>query len=184
MRKNVSKIVLLFLPLAFLLASCTALQPVSKSKRPSYSNNRKPSNTQRKTTTTKETALRRNIVSYAKRWKGVKYKYGGKDPKGFDCSGFTSYVYRKFDLNITPSSKVQATKGRKIPLSRANAGDLVFFSKTGKGAVSHVAMVVSNEKEGLTVIHCTSSKGVMVQNVSRSNYWRPKMLYARNVIDY
>jgi len=172
---NASKLLLLLCSLAFLLGSCTALQPINRSEKPSYT---------RKSTTSGSSSLRRNIANYAKKWKGVKYRYGGKDPKGFDCSGFTSYVYQKFDVNVTPSSKVQATQGHKVSIGKAQTGDLVFFSKTGRGSVSHVALVVSNKREeGLVVIHSTSSKGVIVQNISRSSYWKPKMLFARNVLD-
>ena len=172
---NVSKSLLLLCCLAFLMGSCTALQPINRSEKPSYTRKSSPSTS---------SSLRKNVANYAKKWKGVKYKYGGKDPKGFDCSGFTSYVYRKFDVQVTPSSKVQAKTGHKVALSRARTGDLVFFSKTGRGAVSHVALVVSNQKnEGLVVIHSTSSKGVIVQNISKSSYWKPKMLFARNVLD-
>ena len=172
---NVSKSIILLCSLAFLMGSCTALQPINRSEKPSYT---------RKSTPSSNSSLRNNVANYAKKWRGVKYKYGGKDPKGFDCSGFTSYVYRKFDVNVTPSSKVQATQGQRVSLGKARTGDLVFFSKTGRGAVSHVALVVSNRREeGLVVIHSTSSRGVIVENISRSSYWKPKMLFARDVLD-
>jgi cell wall-associated NlpC family hydrolase len=57
---------------------------------------------------------------------------------------------------------------------------LIFFGKNGK--VSHVAMVVSNTYEGISVVHSTTSKGVMVQNITKSTYWKPKILFARDVI--
>lgn len=168
---------MLFATLAFLLSSCTALQPVSRSGERTTDR----SSTSRKAP--EDSSLRSSITRYAKKYKGVKYKYAGKDPKGFDCSGFTSYVLNKFDVRVSPSSRAQAQTGRKIPFSKARAGDLVFFSKNGRGSVSHVALVVSNQREGLVVIHSTTSRGVMVQNITQSSYWKPKMLFARNVID-
>ena len=50
--------------------------------------------------------LRKDLAQYARQFKGVRYKYAGKTPKtGFDCSGFTSYVYREFDIVVSPGSK-------------------------------------------------------------------------------
>lgn len=127
--------------------------------------------------------LRKDIRRYARRYKGSRYKYAGADPKGFDCSGFTSYVLKKFDVKVSRSSKVQATEGRKISLRRARPGDLLFFSKSGRGKPSHVALVIDNRSDGLIVVHSTTSRGVIEENISQSTYWKPKLLFARDVID-
>jgi len=136
------------------------------------------------TATTKEdatTQLRKDVAQSSKQYVGTKYKYAGKTPKtGFDCSGFTSYVYEQFELELSSSSSAQATQGKEVPLSDVKAGDLVFFGK--KGRITHVAMVISNTKEGINVIHSTTSKGVMIQNISTSKYWKPKIMFARDVI--
>jgi cell wall-associated NlpC family hydrolase len=68
-------------------------------------------------------------------------------------------------------------------LSSSKTGDLVFFSKYGKGGrVTHVAMVVDNNKEGVFVIHATRSGGIVVDNLTTNKYWKPKFLYAKDVI--
>ena len=128
-----------------------------------------------------KTQLRKDIAQYAKRFKGVRYKYAGKTPKtGFDCSGFTSYVYRKFDIIVSPGSKYQAQLGKKKSLKNARAGDLLFFGKRGK--VTHVALITKNSNAGIEVVHATSSRGVMEQNVTQSSYWKPKIMFARDVL--
>lgn len=136
------------------------------------------------TTTTKEdatTRLRKDVTQHSKQYVGTRYKYAGKAPKtGFDCSGFTSYVYSQFDVDLSSSSSTQATQGSKVSIEDVKAGDLVFFGRKGK--ITHVAMVVSNTKEGISVIHSTSSKGVIIQNISTSKYWKPKIMFARDVI--
>jgi cell wall-associated NlpC family hydrolase len=130
----------------------------------------------------RELQLREDIVSYAKEQLGKRYKYAGRTPKqGFDCSGFTYYVMENFDIRLSPSSRAQEDQGRPIDVSKAKAGDLIFFRRSKKGAVFHVALVVSNNKEGLTVIHSTS-RGVVVDNISRSSYWQPKISTARDVV--
>lgn len=160
MNHNVSKLVLLLCGL-FLITNCGI-----------FKNNEKHEDA--------TTKLRTDVSKYGQKYVGVKYKYAGKTPKGFDCSGFTSYVMKEFDVAVSSSSKHQAQQGKKIPLTKVKAGDLVFFGKRGK--VTHVALVVSNKSDGITVVHATSSKGVMVQNISKSKYWKPKILFARDVI--
>jgi len=132
-------------------------------------------------TLTREDRLRTDIISYAKQFVGTKYVYAGKDPRGFDCSGFTSYVMKEFDVSLSSSSRMQEDQGRSISVSDALAGDLIFFRREKRGRVFHVALVVSNTREGLKVIHSTN-RGVVVDNISHNSYWKPKISTARRVI--
>ncbi len=130
---------------------------------------------------TSDKKIREDVVNFAKKQVGTKYKYAGSDPKsGFDCSGFTCYVMTHYDVLLSRTSSAQSGEGKNIPVSKARTGDLVFFGSGGK--VSHVALVVSNDSKGLIVVHSTSSKGVIVQNISESSYWKPKILWARDII--
>jgi cell wall-associated NlpC family hydrolase len=125
--------------------------------------------------------LREWVAGYAQNFVGVPYRYAGGTPKsGFDCSGFTSYIFREFDLSISPCSSTQSKQGREIALSQALPGDLVFFGYRGR--VTHVAMVVEQTPEGVVCVHSTSSRGVVVENVSNSKYWKSKILFARDAI--
>lgn len=133
---------------------------------------------------TKEDRLRADIVDYAREFVGTKYRYAGKDPKGFDCSGFTWYVFREFDVELSASSRLQAEQGKSLrSVSDARPGDLVFFSKgeKGRGKINHVGLVVSNDSGGLKVIHSTS-RGVIIDSVYESSYWRTRVLEARSVL--
>ena len=125
--------------------------------------------------------LRSNIVEEAKKYVGIPYQYGGKKPNGFDCSGLTSYVLKKNKISIADGSFNQAKQGRRVALSQTKAGDLVFFGRNGK--VNHVAMVLSNQRNTINVIHSTSGKGVLVEDILASSYWKQRLLYARNVIE-
>lgn len=154
------------------LASCTATKTTT-STTTSKEDNTKDALT--------KAQLRSEISKECEEYLGTKYKYAGKTPStGFDCSGFTSYVYDQFNINLSPSSKNQAVQGKAVMLSKVKPGDLVFFGNDGE--ITHVAMVVSNTKEGITVAHSTTSKGVMIQNISNSKYWKPKILFARDII--
>lgn len=130
----------------------------------------------------KEYRFRLDVVDYAKEQLGTKYTYAGRSPKkGFDCSGFTHYVMDNFKVPLSTSSRAQENQGKKIKVSEAKPGDLIFFRRSKNGAVFHVALVVSNEREGLTVIHSTS-RGVVIDNISKSSYWRPKISTARDIL--
>jgi len=131
----------------------------------------------------KESSLRSDIATYAQKFKGTKYRDAGKTPStGFDCSGFTSYVMKQFNISLSPSSREQANQGRSKPLNNARPGDLVFFRRSASQPVFHVAMVVSNDKNGLRVIHSTTSRGVVVDDLLQSPYWKPKIDQVRDVV--
>ncbi|PSR11746.1 MAG: hydrolase [Bacteroidetes bacterium] len=141
-------------------------------------------NTPANSTTRSDNQLRNNIVEFALNQKGARYKYAGRNPKtGFDCSGFTHYVFAEFNVNLTPVSRAQEAECRKIPLKNAQTGDLVFFRKSKAGSVFHVALVVSNDASGITVVHSTSSRGVISENITTSSYWRSKVTTACDVLN-
>jgi len=155
------------------MSACHSLRPVSSS----------PSRSSSKTTKSASSSvsqLRKDITKYALRQEGAKYKYGAKGPNRFDCSGFTVYVYTANDVDLPSGSYNQARLGKKVALKKAKPGDLVFFGKGGK--VNHVALIIRNSSEGLEVIHSTSSRGVIQENLSKSSYWKSRILYARNII--
>ena len=136
-----------------------------------------------KSSISKEDQLRSDVLTYARKYVGSKYRYGGTDPKsGFDCSGFTYFVMKEFDIALNRSSRSQESNGRSIKVSEAKAGDLLFFRRSRSGNVFHVALVVSNDRNGLKVIHSTSSRGVIIDNITHSSYWKPKVSTARRVI--
>lgn len=128
-------------------------------------------------------SLRSDVVDYAKRFLGSRYVYAGRDAAtGFDCSGFTHFVMKNFDIDISACSRTQSAQGKKVLLKDSKPGDLVFFRRSSRSRISHVAMVVANDHRGIFIIHSTS-RGVVVDNLMESKYWRPKIYMARDVAD-
>ena len=87
-------------------------------------------------------ALRQSVVDFAAQFLGTPYVYGGSTPSGFDCSGFTSYVYKNTVRSIARTSSEQRNTTTNISMDELKPGDLVFF---GSGnTVSHVGIYVGN----------------------------------------
>lgn len=129
----------------------------------------------------KESATRDEIVLDALKYTGRTYKYGGKSPEtGFDCSGFTSFVFNQHGIPVSGPSHQQATQGKQKKQTNLLPGDLVFFGEEDK--ISHVAIVASNNKNELEVVHSTTSAGVKIDNISQSEYWQSKFLFGIDVI--
>lgn len=125
--------------------------------------------------------FRQDIAGYAQNYLGLRYRKAGTSPKtGFDCSGFTNFVLAEFGVSVSTSSTTQSRQGLKVPLNEVQPGDLIFFGS--KSRVQHVAMVIEKTKEGIFCVHSTCSRGIIVENILASKYWRPKILFARDVI--
>ena len=112
---------------------------------------------------------RYSIVKTAEKYLGVRYKFGGMDPKGFDCSGYSSYVYKVNGYLIPHSAQQQFANGRRIGIKKAKPGDLVFFRTSG-WKISHVAIYMGDYK----FIHAPSrGKSVSFDDI-RKDYWRKR----------
>jgi len=131
---------------------------------------------------TPTTDQRAEVIAFAEKYLGTKYKYAGSDPSGFDCSGFTSYVMDNFDVNLDRTSSAQSNNGAAVDVDEVQPGDLLFFRRSG-GKVFHVGIVYKNSPEGLFMIHSTNTRGVVIDNISVNSYWKPKLYRARNVLD-
>jgi cell wall-associated NlpC family hydrolase len=131
----------------------------------------------------RERQFRNEVTEYAKKYVGLPYVYASRNPeRGFDCSGFTHFVMKNFGVELSPSSSMQSLQGQSIPLAEVEPGDLVFFRHSSQGRVFHVAMVVSNDADGIRVIHATLSSGIAIDNIQQSSYWRRKIQTARRVL--
>lgn len=130
--------------------------------------------------------FRSSLIDYARTLLGRPYRSGGKKPaSGFDCSGFTGYVFRQFGIALPSCSKSQSTVGVKVQKDSAQAGDLVFFgrrTRKGRTSIYHAGIVASNEGGRLRVIHSATGEGVVVTDMSRPGYWRNHLVSVRRVI--
>lgn len=128
-----------------------------------------------------EDMIRDEIVLSAMKYTGRDYKPGGKSPDtGFDCSGFTSYIFSQNGIPLSGPSHKQATLGKQKSKSSLLPGDLVFFGNEDR--ISHVAIVASNKKEHLEIVHATTSAGVQIDNITDSEYWTDRYLFGVDIV--
>ena len=113
---------------------------------------------------------------------GARYRSGSKGPNTFDCSGFTSYVYGKMNIQIGASSRDQYARNIPITKSELQTGDLGFFTSPGSGrGVGHVGIVVDVNPNGtFSFIHASSREGVKVSQ-STDGYYARRYVGARRV---
>lgn len=118
----------------------------------------------------------KQILSFAAKFLGTPYVWGGTSPSpGFDCSGYTQYVFRNAGISLSRTSEQQFNNGVSVSRSDLRPGDLVFFHTYSSGA-SHVGIYVGNN----TMIN-SSNGGVSYEDMTNS-YWAPRYLGARRVI--
>jgi len=112
---------------------------------------------------------RGEIIRTAEKFIGTRYRYGGSDPRGFDCSGFTSYVFRQNGFVIPRGAGAQFESGKRVPINRAMPGDLVFFRISDSG-ISHVGIYAGDFR----FIHSPSTGKKVRYDDIRKDYWRTR----------
>ena len=119
------------------------------------------------------------IADYALQFLGSRYVYGGSSPSGFDCSGFTSYVYKQFGYSINRTASDQLKNGVAVSRGELQPGDLVMFKKgsTSKAA-THVGLYIGS---GQFIHASTATVGVIISSLSES-YYSTGFVGARRIV--
>lgn len=118
------------------------------------------------------------VVDEAMKHVGKAYVYGATGPNAFDCSGFTSYVYRQLGYNLNRVAADQANNGVYVEKSNLQPGDLVLFNNRGTSYIGHVGIYIGNNK----MVHAsTSSTGVIVTDLD-SGYYTERYAGARRIV--
>ena len=128
----------------------------------------------------------KDMVKFARKFYGTRYVRGGKKPGGFDCSGFTSYVFRNFGIILGATPASQAAQSVKVSNKDVKPGDLVFFTRSpGRNVIGHVGMVteVNPTTGAIKFIHATTKKGIMENTYPNDSYYRSRFLGARRVLN-
>jgi cell wall-associated NlpC family hydrolase len=119
-----------------------------------------------------ERRLGERAARLAPTWLGVPYRYAGTSPSGFDCSGFTRFVYGKLGVDLPHNAAAQYAVGRPVPRDRLEPGDLVFFHDLG-----HVGLYVGDDK----MIHAPQSGG-RVEVRRLAGHYGQRLVGARRLV--
>jgi murein DD-endopeptidase len=116
------------------------------------------------------------VVETALALRGVPYRNGGNDPKGFDCSGLVQYVFAQHGIALPRGVREQLQYGREVRLAGVERGDLIFFAITSKEP-SHVGVAVGGDE----FVHAPSSRGVVRVEKFSAPYWARRIVAIRRM---
>lgn len=119
-----------------------------------------------------------NVATDAYKYLGYRYVYGTAGPSTFDCSGFTSYLYKKYGVSLPRSSNSQGSFGTYVEKSNLIPGDILCFSNRKDRRINHVGVYVG---DGNFIHAATSKRGVVIDNLSE-NYYVNHYVTARRVV--
>lgn len=125
-----------------------------------------------------------NLLKFAYKFKGVPYRLGANGPHRFDCSGFTSYVYKEFGYKLARRASLQVHNGQKVERGNLKPGDLVFFGgRSNRGGIGHVGIITEVDDNGrdFYFIHASTHNGITV-NHSTNSYYKVRYRGACRVI--
>jgi len=112
----------------------------------------------------KKEYLRDSLIQYAQQFIGLPYIWGGSTPYGFDCSGYTQYVYRHFAKEIPRTPVGQVQLGTFVEINDAKKGDIVFYGYPYGNTYyyGHTALVYSNDGQGNVMVIHSILPGLMI----------------------
>ena len=120
-----------------------------------------------------------SIKSFGKNLLGIPYKYGGDTQSGFDCSGFTQYLFKRQGVPLPHNANMQSKLGDVISLDSSHTGDMIFFGRNNHA--SHAGVIYDNVNGKISIIHCVS-KGVAIDTEQFHNYWEEKVLCVKRIL--
>ena len=122
-----------------------------------------------------------SIVDFAKQYLGYPYVVAGKTPKsGFDCSGFTKYVYAEYGFSLGSTSASQKNAGTEVTREDMKPGDLIVFYNEEMSKVGHVGIYIGN---GDFVHAANPERGVVIDNINSNSYYNTRYICARRILD-
>jgi peptidoglycan endopeptidase LytE len=122
--------------------------------------------------------IRRDVITNSFALLGKPYRYGGMSPKGFDCSGFVSYIFKISGISLPHQSAGQYGKGIAVEKSKLITGDLVFFRTGGSKRINHVGIYIGDDR----FIHAASSRGIVTESL-KSKYYSKCYAGAKRIIE-
>jgi len=119
------------------------------------------------------------VVQFALTLQGIPYKYGSAvKEKGFDCSGFISYIFNNYKISVPRASKDYTNAGKTVSTLESKRGDIILFtgSDPKSGVVGHMGLITKNDNGLLQFIHVSSGNGGGVMVSKMNSYFMPRFV--------
>lgn len=124
------------------------------------------------------------LIDSGKELLGRRYRSRGPGGVMLDCSGFVGYVFSRLNIKLPRCSRDMANYTKSIKKKDVRPGDLLYFSGRRAGrTVGHVGMVVDVDGDDVTMIHSSTSRGIVIEKYNRSKYFAKRYLGAGRVAD-
>ena len=121
------------------------------------------------------------VASYARQFLGIKYVLGGKTPEsGFDCAGFTKYVYKNFGVTLGSIASAQNSIGADVAREDLKVGDLILFQNEEKTKIGHTGVYLGNGE----FFHAANpQRGVVIDNLNTMSYYNTRFVNAKRIVE-
>ena len=183
--KHLSSKIAVFTIVVFFLQACSATRAnrssgVATNETPAVTAKTSRSNTSVPAVTINTKNVDPNsVIDFAETLIGTKYKYGSAiKEQGFDCSGFITYVFQRFKIQVPRVSKDFTNAGYPVPLDASKPGDLILFTGTDTTGwvVGHMGMITENDNGKIKFIHSSSGKSIGVIISPMSKYYATRFV--------
>ena len=111
-----------------------------------------------------------SVIATASSNMGTKYRSGGTDSDGFDCSGLMFSSFKSIDIVLPRTSFEQSNFGIKVDKIAAQKGDLIFFATNGSSHINHVGLITEVLENDIKFVHSSTSSGVIISSISEAYY--------------
>ena len=121
------------------------------------------------------------VVNTAKTYLGYKYVVGGKNPEtGFDCSGFTRYIFLQYGYSLGSTAAGQNNLGIEVSRSDLRPGDLILFYDEAKTKIGHTGIYIGS---GDFIHSANPQRGVVIDNVNTNSYYNERYIVAKRIVE-
>lgn len=123
----------------------------------------------------------KDVADLALKYKGYKYVVGGKNPEsGFDCSGFTRYIFLQFGYSLGNTAASQNNLGVEVERNALKEGDLILFYDDAKTKIGHTGIYISN---GDFIHSANPERGVVIDNINTNSYYNERYIVAKRIVE-
>ena len=125
-----------------------------------------------------------SLLVFAQKHLNYPYKSTGSSIRGFDCSGFVRYCYKKLSISLPHSSAAQSNYGSEVDRDNAKPGDLIFFKgqSTKTSRIGHVGIITEVSPSSIKFIH-SAFKGGIRYDMLHADYYKKRFVAIRRLID-